>query len=75
MKPLPPDDTHSRTGEMPRIPTELELHVEAAAPSLPELPETSDVRSMTGVHRFNAETHDDAPRDVDKPTPQKDSPA
>lgn len=75
MKPLPPDDTHSRTGELPRIPTELELHVEAAAPSLPELPETPDVRSMTGVHRFNAETRDDAPRDVDKPTPQKDSPA
>ncbi|MFQ3648413.1 MAG: hypothetical protein SNJ54_11400 [Anaerolineae bacterium] len=75
MKPLPPDDSHSRTGELPRIPTEVELHVEAAAPSLLELTDAPDVRSMTGVHRLNVETHEDAPRDVDKPTPREDSPA
>lgn len=75
MMPQPPDDPHSRTGELPRIPTEADLHVEAEAPSLSELPQEPDLRSVTGVHRLNVEVREDAPRDVDKPTPQKDSPA
>jgi hypothetical protein len=67
-----PEDPSSRTGEVPRIPEEAELRAEASPPAQPEAP---DMRSVTGVHRLNVETDDDAPRDVDKPTPQKDSPA
>jgi len=72
MSQLLPEDPNSRTGEVPRLPTEAELHAEADAPAQPEQP---DLRSVTGVHRLDVETNNDAPRDVDKPTPQKDSPA
>lgn len=67
------DPTTSRTGEMPRVPTEAEMRVEADAAPPPVLP--VDLRSETGVYRFHAEARSDAPCDVDKPTPHKDSPA
>lgn len=71
MMPQPTDDLTNRTGEMPRIPCEADLRVEAEPPLLPVPP--LDVRSETGVHRFFAEACADAPRDVDRPTLQKDS--